>query len=206
MIPGGQSNAATGTTSFAAGNRARANHSGAFVWGDFSGSDVSSTATNQFTARASGGVRFFTNSALTNGVTLAANGGAWASLSDRNAKDDFRPLDARQVLEHVAALSIQTWRYRGQPETVRHIGPVAQDFHAAFGLGEDDRHITTIDADGVALAAIQGLRELVREKECDITELKSQKTAQDEHIADLSARLGRMEALVAALVENTKGD
>jgi hypothetical protein len=62
------------------------------------------------------------------------------------------------VLEKVAALPISTWRFRQQTDT-RHIGPMAQDFYAAFGVGTDDRHIATVDADGVALAAIQGLNQ-----------------------------------------------
>ena len=48
------------------------------------------------------------------------------------------------------------------------MGPMAQDFYAAFGLGADDRHIVTVDADGVALAAIQGLRDMLREKDAEI--------------------------------------
>jgi hypothetical protein len=67
---------------------------------------------------------------------------------------------------------------------------MAQDFHAAFGVGEDDKHITTIDADGVALAAIQGLHQLIMEKNCAIN-------AQQQQINDLSERLSRLEAALA---------
>ncbi len=95
--------------------------------------------------------------------------------SDRNVKRDFAPADAQSVLEKVARLPIQTWAYTNDA-TIRHIGPVAQDFHAAFGLGTDDKHIATVDADGVALVAIQGLNQKVDDREAalraEIAELK----------------------------------
>ena len=64
------------------------------------------------------------------------------------------------------------WSYRSEGDGVRHVGPVAQDSYAAFGLGGDDRSITTIDADGVALAAIQALYEIVKEKDRRIEALE----------------------------------
>jgi hypothetical protein len=91
--------------------------------------------------------------------------------SDRNAKEDFKPVSARSVLEKVASLAITEWQYKEQPG-VRHIGPVAQDFREAFGVGRDEKHITTVDADGVALAAIQGLNAKVDEKDARIQQLE----------------------------------
>jgi hypothetical protein len=82
------------------------------------------------------------------------------SLSDRALKDGLAPVDPHQVLARVAALPMATWSYKG--ETVRHLGPMTQDFSAAFGLGADDRHIHVIDAGGVALTAIQGLHAVVQ--------------------------------------------
>ncbi|MGH2724648.1 MAG: tail fiber domain-containing protein, partial [Actinomycetota bacterium] len=158
-VPGGSNNTAQGDLSFAAGNQAKANHAGSFVWADSTFADVASSASNQFTARTSGGARFFSNSTLTTGVTLAAGGGSWASVSDRAVKADLRPVSSGDILARVAELPITTWRYISQDGSIRHIGPTAQDFHATFGVGEDDRHITAVDADGVALAAIQGLNE-----------------------------------------------
>ena len=74
-------------------------------------------------------------------------------------KTDFATLDAQAVLAQVAALPIQSWRYRMEDRVVRHIGPMAQDFAAAFHVGDDDRHIHAVEGQGVALAAIQGLIE-----------------------------------------------
>lgn len=91
--------------------------------------------------------------------------------SDRNAKRDFKPVNNRAILEKIAALPISTWAYTNSAG-IRHLGPVAQDFYAAFGLGEDDKHIATVDADGVALAALQGLYQVLEEKEDRIHDLE----------------------------------
>jgi hypothetical protein len=95
--------------------------------------------------------------------------------SDRNAKERFKPVDPRSVLERVTRLSISEWQYKEQADA-RHIGPMAQDFREAFGLGRDEKHIASVDADGVALAAIQGLNqkleELARRKDARIDELE----------------------------------
>ncbi len=95
------------------------------------------------------------------------NGSTWNNASDRNAKENFNSVDARAVLEKVAALPLSQWNYKTDPES-RHLGPTAQDFHAAFGLGDDDKHIATVDADGVALAAIQALHGKLREQQLEL--------------------------------------
>jgi hypothetical protein len=77
--------------------------------------------------------------------------------SDRNLKANFGSVDPGDILTRVRNLPISTWNYTADDPTVRHIGPMAQDFTATFGVGADDRHIHPIDGQGVALAAIQGL-------------------------------------------------
>lgn len=91
--------------------------------------------------------------------------------SDRNLKENFAPVNAREVLEKVAALPISRWNFKGEADTA-HVGPMAQDFHAAFSVGTDERHIATVDADGVALAAIQGLNEKLEQQRAENAELK----------------------------------
>jgi hypothetical protein len=109
--------------------------------------------------------------------------------SDRNVKPDFAPVDGVAVLEKVATLPIQSWAYKSSPET-RHIGPVAQDFHAAFHLnGTDDKHISTVDGDGVALAAIQALNQKVEAQ-------RSQLEQKEPEIAELKQRLDALENLI----------
>ncbi len=106
--------------------------------------------------------------------------------SDRNVKRDFASVDSREVLEKVAALSIQTWAYTNDSRGTRHLGPVAQDFKATFGLGADDKSIATVDADGVALAAIQGLNQKVEEKESRIQALEKELATLKEMVTRLS--------------------
>ena len=161
---------ATGDLSMALGTEAYAVHRGAVVFTDgFAvpnlGDNVRSTANNQMTMRFVGGYQLFssinTRSNLSDvaGVTLAPGGGSWTSLSDRRRKENFRPLDAEQVLGKVAALPITEWNYKSQPITQRHVGPMAQDFHAAFHLDglKADTTINTVDIDGVNMLAIQAL-------------------------------------------------
>jgi trimeric autotransporter adhesin len=193
-VPGGSDNVAGGQYSFAAGRRAKATDNGSFVWADSRDFDIGSNGIDTFTARTTGGARFISSiDALgvpTAGVVLTAGGGSWASLSDRNAKENFSAVDEQAVLRRLARVPIERWSYKAQGPSIIHMGPTAQDFSSAFGLGEDNRHITTIDADGVALAAIQGLYR--------------QNQALGRQNRALSARLGRLETIVARLPRGSR--
>jgi hypothetical protein len=94
--------------------------------------------------------------------------------SDRNLKQGFDPVDPAEVLERLAAIPVTRWSYRGDADGTPHIGPVAQDFHAAFGVGADDRHISTTDADGVAFAAIQALYQQLQETRAELEKLRAE--------------------------------
>jgi hypothetical protein len=169
-VPGGAWNVAGGTGSFAAGQAAHATYDGSFVWNCDYANTLTTTAGSQFMARADGGFYFYTGTA--GGATLLPGSGSWTSMSDRNAKENFAPVNAESVLDKVAALPLSTWNYKEQDRSIRHLGPMAQDFKAAFGVGETDTGITTVDADGVALAAIQGLNQKLNEKDAEIQDLK----------------------------------
>jgi len=110
------------------------------------------------------------------GAKLDVNGTARMTVcqitSDRAAKNHFLPVNAREILTKLVSLPISTWAYTNAPN-IRHVGPVAQDFQATFRVGEDDKHIATVDADGVALAAIQGLHQLMQEKDAKIHDLET---------------------------------
>ncbi|MFL7792274.1 MAG: tail fiber domain-containing protein [Anaerolineae bacterium] len=190
IIPGGFSNTASGGYSFAAGDDANATHPGSFVWSSGYES-TSSWYTNTFTARAHGGVRFYTASGTGTGVQLSAGGGSWGTLSDRNAKANFADVDPEQVLEVLAAMPIQTWNYNTQPPDLRHIGPVAQDFNGdfafLFGEVESPTHINSMDAVGVALVAIQGLY-------TQNQELAAENDALQQQVDDLEARVAALES------------
>jgi hypothetical protein len=119
-----------------------------------------------------------------------SNGNVYAfgyqNLSDRNAKRDVVAVNPLEVLNRVSTLPISTWRYRTESGRVRHLGPMAQDFHAAFGLnGSDDTHISLVDAQGVALAAIQGLN---RKLETENAALKSALAALELRVRALEMR------------------
>ena len=143
---------------------------------------------SQVVVSASGGFYLYTNSSLTSGVYLPSGGNAWCSICDRNAKENFSSVDLREVLEHLAKIEITTWNYKSEDPSDRHMSPMAQDFYATFGLGQDERQVSAIDPDGVALAAIQGLCEVLKDKEATIQR-------QQAEIRELRSRLSRLEAL-----------
>ena len=120
--------------------------------------------------------------------------GVWTSVSDRNAKENFTTIQPEDVLARVVAMPITQWKYKIEPNSIKHIGPVAQDFHAAFGLGDSDRAIGSIDEDGVALAAIQGLNQKLEEQHAENAKLKEQNES-------LEKRLKELEQTVQSLAE-----
>jgi len=216
-IPGGQNNFAT-KYAFAAGYRAKAIHQGAFVWASGNTRDYPSDTDNSFNIYAAGGVQIEYGGQdpdgtglkwlvlasrtpgrvinVSNGAYLS-EGGSWVDVCDRNAKKDFEAVNGREVLERVAKLPLSTWSYRSGTEPARHLGPVAQDFHAAFGLGADDKHIAALDSSGVALAAIQGLNQ----------KLEETVKAQDNEIKELKQTVDELRMQVNALVQKShEGD
>ena len=101
---------------------------------------------------------------IANSITLS---------SDRTLKENFEPMSPLEVLDKVVALPISFWNFK-QAANERHLGPTAQDFFSTFGLGGDDRHIAVVDEGGVALAAIQGVDQKLREKDAQIQQLTEQ--------------------------------
>jgi hypothetical protein len=199
VVPGGHGNQALGDYSFAVGNQAQvdAEHSGTFLFSDSNSFVFESVVPNEFAARATGGVRFVTAvdeiGAPLIGVRLSPGSGSWETLSDRNAKTSILPMNGRLVLETLMGVPVSTWQYKGQSEAVRHLGPMAQDFYAAFGLGQDEHYITSVDADGVALASIQGLYQIVQEKDAQIAALRVENYSQREKLTDLEKRIAKLE-------------
>lgn len=124
--------------------------------------------------------------------------------SDRNAKADFRSVSSREVLRKVVGLPLSTWHYTNAPG-VRHMGPMAQDFKAAFpDLGSDDKHISTVDADGAAFASIQALHALVKEQDLEIAALKRQMSELKTELAGVKNSVtDRLVALERAMSKNT---
>lgn len=109
-------------------------------------------------------------------------GGVWTNASDENLKENFQPVDGEAILKQIDALPISQWNYRVEGDEMTHIGPTAQDFQAAFGLGGSDKTISTIDPAGVALAAIKALHK------------------KSKRIDELEARVAELTALMEQLV------
>lgn len=169
-IPGGRWNRAEGDNSFAAGGEAQAAHDGVVVISaKVPGvtDSIRSSAFGQMVLRAQG--RFYLtdeggDAVISSGDFLNTStgahlttGGDWTNSSDANKKENFRVVDTEELLDKLAALPIAEWNYKSEDDAVRHIGPTAQDFYALFGVGTDDKSISTIDPAGIALATIQEL-------------------------------------------------
>jgi len=212
-VPGGTNNSAEGDYSFAAGHQAKASHHGSFVWADSTDADFASQRYDQFRVRANGGARFDVNNdewveIYDHGANLIETstgarltlGGAWTDSSDRDLKENFAPVDGQEVLARLTDLPITTWNYEAEDPSIRHMGPVAQDFYATFGLGQDERHLAPLDTGGVALAAIQALYEHSQALEAEnvalreqVTALRQENAAQQAQIDDLGARVAALE-------------
>ena len=151
--------------------------------------DLSRTNTNFTISPASGGV---TTLDLDDNGNLILSG-ALTEASDRNIKENFADIDPMWVLKQINNMPIQSWNYIADGAEIRHIGPVAQDFYSAFGVGIDNKHIAPLDANGVALAGIQALSEIVESQDAEIATLQAENQA-------LNERLSELEALVESLV------
>ncbi|HRQ64157.1 MAG TPA: hypothetical protein PKZ76_04710 [Xanthomonadaceae bacterium] len=122
-----------------------------------------------------------------NGAHLTV-GGAWTNGSSRAFKHAFENIDPLDILARVIELPITRWSYRGEG-TTRHLGPTAEDFADTFGLGQDPRYISTVDASGVALAAIQGLHARLH---AENVELRSALAEQGKALERLQAAFEQM--------------
>lgn len=224
-VIGGQSNAASGVTSVAAGEGAIAAHAKSFVWSGWSFGSATSFRANAFqvhgesgldieygSRRADGGGTswvfigngFAGQAIATSTGAYLSTGGAWTNASDRNRKAGIVPVDARDILDRVSALPIATWRYVDETPAALHLGPMAQDFHASFGLGSNDTSIATIDEGGVALAAIQGLRRLVDEKDARIDALEHAAVAHERELRELQQALHALRVRLDTSAEDSR--
>lgn len=187
---------ATGPSSVVLGSRASTTLGGrgSFVFGDDSTTNtIQAFSANEFKVRAAGGTSIFSNSTLTTGVRLPTGASAWSSLSDVNSKEHFRDLDDDDVLAKIARMPVREWNYKAQHAGIRHVGPTAQDFHSAFGLGEDPLRISTIDADGIALRAIQALEARTRSMVVANESLARENRQLKASLEAVQARLAAME-------------
>ncbi len=137
-----------------------------------------------FQATSTGGATFLTSAEPSSGVRLAPGSGSWSTLSDAASKIWHRDVNPTMVAEHLAGVPITLWSYAAQGEGVRHIGPMADDFRRAFDVGESDHTISTVDPDGVSMAAVQGLAARVEEQQRTIKKLQEMIRALEEDEAE----------------------
>ena len=205
----GEHATATGAASVALGYHSHTNaRQGSFVFADRSSVDTLRAGVNHSANwRTSGGFRIFTSSNLTTGLTIQSGavvsnwgqsnaviststgaylstGGEWTNVSDVNKKHRFGTVSYEEILKKLRELPVTSWSYKTDGENVRHVGPMAQDFHAAFGLGNDNRSIGTVDADGVALAGIKALEERTRNLAAELESLKADNAALRQQMKD----------------------
>jgi hypothetical protein len=189
------------------GGNGRYGNAGRFVitnTNNFDTALLAQTKSNQGTAvegddfSSGGGVSVYGVS--TNGTSAQFTGGSggsgtcsydgssgWNCPSDRNLKEHLVAADTATVLERLDRLPVYYYQMKHSRAATRFLGPTAQDFKAAFGLGDTETKINTANAQGVALAAAKGLYERVRRDEAKLA-------AQDVTIAALERRLERVEA------------
>ncbi|MDZ7730391.1 MAG: tail fiber domain-containing protein [Natrialbaceae archaeon] len=117
---------------------------------------------------------------------------AFHTTSTRTAKTDLEPVDPEAILEHVRSLPVYTWHFRDVDDG-RHVGPMAEDFHEAFELDQPGDTIASVDADGIAMAAIQGL---LARQECEHQRLADVVAERRERVAELESRVQALEATV----------
>ncbi len=191
-VPGGRDNVCNGDYTFVCGNNAHVGYScdSAFVFSDGTyGGTITGGGSRRFVVIASNGTLIYTNGAATLGAQLPANATAWVAVCDSTRKERYGRVNTRAILENVSQIPIETWSYKEDPNHVRHIGPMAQDFYAAFHLGESDTTISTLDPDGVALAAIQELAKWNADLSRDNRELRSRVSDLEQWVNQL-AQLG----------------
>ena len=200
----GMSTTASGDSSTAIGTWVSTNSkSGACIIGDGSsaGTATNSSANDQMMMRFAGGYVLYSNRGLTTGVHMDAGVSGWTNYCDRNKKTNFCPIDGEELLLKIREIPITEWSYKGADPSIRYIGPMAQDFYAAFHLGgTDSLGINSISIDGVNMAAVQAL-----EKRTAELQKASAKIAElEERTSELQASLNKLSAVVQTLVDEKK--
>ena len=166
----------TDDLSHAIGTGARAVHEGAVV--------IADSSPTQFWSESSDEVR----------SQMPIYAPSFNTTSASAAKTDVEPVDPERALEGVRSLDVATWRFTDTDDG-RHMGPMAEEFHEAFELGDTDESIATVDADGVAFAAIQGLA-------AENDRLREELASTDETVEELEAETETLREQVEMLKES----
>lgn len=200
--------------SVAIGYRGKAIHEGSLVLSDASSysatpsSYTTSSLDNQMTARYAGGYRFFTNDDMTIGVRLNANANSWSIISDSTLKERFEETDGNEMLNKLENIRMGSWNYKGQAKLgLRHYGPMAQDFYAAYGKDNygtigDNTSITQADFDGVMLIMIRELSKKAKIQESELESLKKENSLLNEKLQQNNQTEAKLNLLLEILSSN----
>jgi hypothetical protein len=158
------------------------------------GADVCGTCENLTNATAIGAGAIVDASnkiRLGNTAVTVVEGPPYSTVSDRNRKENFVPVDGEEALQKIGSLSLMSWNYIGHdPKQFRHYGPMGQEFFAAFGhngTGNIGSPITTTatDMEGILMIAVQALEK----RTTDLMAARAENS-------DLKTRIEALERLV----------
>ncbi|HEX8890649.1 MAG TPA: tail fiber domain-containing protein [Pyrinomonadaceae bacterium] len=181
---------------------------GTFVWSDGSATASAdtfrNTANNEFALRATGGFRFRTNLAGTTGCNLPAGSGVFNCTSSRYTKENFSLVNGNDVLARLRKIQVSTWNYISEGNKVRHIGPMAEDFYAQFGLGTGNTSIGVQDLAAVSLAAVKALDTRTTELQQKTAEVDQLRTEVNELRSANALMMQRLNALEQNAAKNVR--
>lgn len=204
---------ASGNYSTAMGNFVSTNfYHGSFIIGDKSSFDTTRCdAMNQMVMRFANGYKLYTDMDATVGLQVSPGGNAWSVISDVHKKEKFLPADGETVLSCIRKLKLGSWNYIGQdPKQLRHYGPMAQEFFAAFGKDKygligNDTTINQADFDGINLIAIQALEkrtQQLQETEKELKNIRIGLQTKDVELLQLKNEVGELKKMVLQLQKN----
>jgi len=183
---------------------------GTFIWSDGSATASVDTfrnvANNEFAARATGGFRFRTNKAGTTGCNLPAGSGVFNCTSSRATKENFVMVSGADVLSRLKGIEVSSWNYISEGRSVRHMGPMAEDFFKAFQLGTGNTSIGMQDLTGVSLAAIKELDQRtneLRQKTAEVEQLRDEVHQLRQTNSEMERRLATLEQLMLGQLQQT---
>jgi uncharacterized coiled-coil protein SlyX len=200
--------------SIAIGYRGRAIHEGSLVLSDASSlsatlsSYTTSSAANQFTSRYAGGYRLFTNDDMNVGVSLGASDNSWNIISDSTKKERFVASDGAAMLLKLRDMRLGSWNYKNQRKAgLRHYGPMAQDFYAAFGQDKygtigNDTTINQANLEGVLMIMVKALEQRTADQGTEINSLKDSNKKLAEQLAAADKLKEQWAVLIDLLEQN----
>lgn len=116
--------------------------------------------------------------------------GTLAQGSSRAIKNVF-PLVATDILAKLKTVEVARWQYKNDSHQASHVGPMAEEFYSTFGLGADNKHITSSDVAGVAMVSVQALAATIETQDSEIALLRKNNEALEARLLKLEKRLSK---------------